>query len=113
MLSWLHGITHELAYNYHWSKREILDDVCLDEALIYRMRIRGESVKQQLLDLQASIAPNLEKSAKESLIRKLQYQLEKHFGDGSDGDVDPETHAKNMDILKNLMGVKKKKKGKK
>lgn len=47
----MQSIIDVLASNYHWAKREILDDVYLDEAIEYLDMIKRRKVQEDLMQL--------------------------------------------------------------
>lgn len=102
-----------MGFNYHWSKTEILDHTFLDEAFFYIDQITAEQIKRQLIDIQVACTPYYSQNDRSAHIAKLQYQLGKALGKNEDDaqDVDPATVKRNLGILKNFFGKKRKQKG--
>lgn len=96
MNTWIEGIVHTLALNYHWSKTEILDTIYLDEAFFYIDNIRITQNRKILLDMAVTITPHLKENDRKDFYKSIENDLKKlenQYTLDSDEDELPEAGA--------------------
>ena len=57
----INEIVHYLAFNYHWSKRDILETVYINEVEFYMKQIQKEKLNNWLMDAQVALSPQSKK----------------------------------------------------